>query len=350
MPPTPGAAPPAADLESYAARIAPDRLAPLWERMSGLVTPEPATPVVPALWDYDGVVRPLLMEAGRLITAAQAERRVLVLENPGLPGRSAATRSLYAGIQLVLPGEVAPAHRHTPSAVRFVLEGRGGYTTVAGERVLMQPGDFVTTPNWTWHDHGNETDEAMVWLDVLDPAIVNLLDACFSERAPEARQAAPSTPGANAARYGTNMLPVDWRPSAPASPVFSYPYARSREALAELARNEAPDICHGWKLRYVNPATGDHALPTIAAFLQLLPAGFASAPYRCTDGTIYAVVEGEGRTRVGDVALAWKPRDVFVVPAWARHVHETGREAVLFSASDRAAQDKLGLWREARER
>jgi hypothetical protein len=80
---------------------------------------------------------------GTLITAREAERRVLVLENPGLRGASSITRTLYAGLQLILPGEVAPSHRHTQSALRFVLEGKGAYTAVDGERASMHPGD-----NW----------------------------------------------------------------------------------------------------------------------------------------------------------------------------------------------------------
>jgi gentisate 1,2-dioxygenase len=347
----PASSPPSrapADRAAFYERIAEHNLAPLWEVLDELVTHEPASPAVPTLWDYDNTVRPRLFEAGGLITAAEAERRVLILENPGLPGQSAATRSLYAGVQLILPGEIASAHRHTQSAIRFVLESRGGYTTVEGERVLMAPGDFVTTPAWTWHDHGNETSEPLVWVDVLDVQLVTLLDASFSERAAEARQSAPSSSGANDARYGANMLPVDWSPARPASPVFSYPYARARAALAEMARNGAPDACHGWKFRYIDPATGDFALPTIAAFIQLLPKGFRSAPYRCTDGAVYVVAEGEGETRVEDQVLAWKPRDIFVVPSWARHTHRASSEAVLFSASDRSAQLKLGLWREER--
>ena len=101
-----------------------------------------------------------MMESGGLITAKEAERRVLILENPGLPGQSRITNSLFAGLQMILPGEVAPAHRHTPSALRFIIEGHGAYTAVEGERTLMEPGDFVITPPWTWHDHGNESDQA----------------------------------------------------------------------------------------------------------------------------------------------------------------------------------------------
>lgn len=339
---------PAADRQAFYDRLAPHNLAPLWESLHSLVSRTPASAAVPAHWDYDGVVRPYIMESGALITAKEAERRVLILENPGMPGQASITPSLYAGLQLILPGEVAPAHRHTQSALRFIVEGHGAYTAVEGERTLMQPGDFVITPSWTWHDHGNETATPMVWLDGLDIPILKLFSASFAEPANADSQSVTRPPGDSPARYGQNMLPVDWRPTGPASPVFSYPYARSREALATMARNGAPDACHGYKLRYVNPATGGHAMPTIGAFLQLLPAGFATASYRATDGTIFSVVEGEGETIVGDTTIRWKPRDVFVIPSWHRHTHRAGSEAVLFSFSDRPVQEALALWREER--
>ena len=334
--------------QAYYERIADHGLAPLWERLHGLVTRSPATPTLPALWDYDAVLRPALMQAGGLITAREAERRVLILENPGMRGQSCITRSLFAGLQLIMPGEVAPAHRHTQSALRFIIEGRGAYTAVEGERALMEPGDFVITPSWTWHDHGNDTDEPMVWLDGLDVPIVRLLDASFQESANSESQIEARPVGDSVARFGNNLFPVDWRPATRHSPVFSYPYARTREALATLARNGDPDCCHGHKLRYVNPASGGSPMPTIGAFMQLLPRGFAGAPYRATDGTVFVCVEGQGETVLDDTTLRWKPRDVFVVPSWARHRHHAASEAVLFSFSDRPLQDTLGLWREAR--
>ncbi len=339
---------PAADRQAFYGRLAPHNLAPLWESLHSLVSRTPTSAAVPAHWDYDGVVRPYIMESGALITAKEAERRVLILENPGLPGQASITPSLYAGLQLILPGEVAPAHRHTQSALRFIIEGHGAYTAVDGERALMQPGDFVITPSWSWHDHGNETATPMVWLDGLDIPILKLFSASFAEPANADSQSVTRPPGDSPARFGQNMLPVDWRPTGPASPVFSYPYARSREALATMARNGAPDACHGYKLRYVNPATGGPAMPTIGAFLQLLPAGFATAPYRATDGTIFSVVEGEGETLVGDTTIRWKPRDVFVIPSWHRHTHRAGSDSVLFSFSDRPVQEALALWREER--
>jgi gentisate 1,2-dioxygenase len=328
-------------------RIAPGNLAPLWEQLHNLVTPVPRPACLPAIWHYREV-RPHLLRAGRLITAHEATRRVLMLMNPGLRGEASITGSLFAGLQLILPGEVAPAHRHTQSALRFVIEGHGAYTAVDGERTAMQPGDFVITPSWTWHDHGNDTQEPMVWLDGLDVQLVNLLNASFAETYPDEIQPVTRPEGDSLARFGHNLLPVDWKPAVKTSPVFNYPYARSREALAALAGNGDPDPYHGHKLRYVNPATGDYAMPTIGTFLQLLPSGFETRPYRSTDGTVYVAVEGTGETRVGDTVLRWEPRDILVVPSWMPHSHRSDSEAVLFSFSDRPVQEKLGLWREAR--
>ncbi|HLY44059.1 MAG TPA: gentisate 1,2-dioxygenase [Stellaceae bacterium] len=338
--------------QAFYEKLAPLHLAPLWEKLHHLVTPEPVTDSLPHLWPYREV-RPHLLQAGGLITAMEATRRVLILENPGLHGKAQITDSLFAGLQLILPGEVAPAHRHTQSALRFIIEGSGAYTAVDGERTVMEPGDFVITPSWTWHDHGNDSAEPMVWLDGLDIQIVRLLGASFAEPGAADMQAVTRPEGDSAARFGHNLLPVDWKPEVKTSPVFNYPYGRSREALAALAKNAAPDPYHGHKLRYVNPASGEPAMPTIGTFIQLLPQGFASLPYRSTDGAVYVCVEGEGETRVsapgvGDTVLRWGPRDIFVVPGWMAHTHHAAKEAVLFSFSDRPVQEKLGLWREAR--
>ncbi|HXP05250.1 MAG TPA: gentisate 1,2-dioxygenase [Stellaceae bacterium] len=333
--------------QAFYDRIAPANLAPLWEQLHSLVTPEPVTKVQPAIWRYRDV-RPHLMRSGSLITAQEATRRVLMLMNPGLGGQASITGSLFAGLQLIMPGEVAPAHRHTQSALRFIIEGHGAYTAVDGERTLMEPGDFVITPSWTWHDHGNDTSEPMVWLDGLDVQIVNLLNASFAEGYPDDTQPVSRPEGDAFARYGHNLLPVDWKPKVKTSPVFNYPYTRTREALGALAKNGAPDPYHGHKLRYVNPTSGEFAMPTIATFIQLLPTGFVSLPYRATDGIVFVCVEGAGETRIGDTVLTWEPHDIFVVPSWASHTHHTRAESVLFSFSDRVVQEKLGLWREAR--
>lgn len=335
------------DRQAFYDAIAPENLRALWPVLGDLVTREPGSGCRPHLWRYD-LVRARLMEAAELITAEEAERRVLILENPGLEGSSRATTSLYCGVQLVMPGEVAPAHRHTQSALRFVLEASGGYTAVGGEKTVMRYGDFVITPNWAWHDHGNDSDAPVLWLDGLDIPLVQFLDASFAERAPEATQKLDKPAGDSLARYGANMLPVDHAPSGVVSPIFSYPYERSREALETMRKSEAWDPCHGLKMRYINPVDGGWAMPTIGPMLQLLPAGFRTEPYRSTDATVFVGVEGSGRAHVGGQVFDWGPRDVFVCPSWQEIVHEVDEDAVLFSYSDRPVQEKLGLWWERR--
>ena len=335
------------ELKALYERLGRKNTAPLWEVLGEIVTPQPRAGCVAALWKYDEI-RELLMDAGALISAQEAERRVLVLENPALRGESQITPTLYAGVQLVMPGETAPTHRHSASALRFVLEsGDGAYTAVDGERTTMHAGDFILTPSWTYHDHGNPGGAPAIWLDGLDIPMVNLFSASFAEHHPDETQPVTRPEGDALTRYGRALMPVDFTPGR-RSPLLSYPYAESRDALDRLARNGPVHPAHGVKLQYVNPATGGYPMPTIAAFLQLLPAGFESAPYRSTDATIFCVAEGHGTSRVGDAQFAWGPRDIFVAPSWQPVSHTPlGGEAVLFSFSDRPAQKALGLWREA---
>jgi len=335
-------------LKALYQRLSAKNTAPLWEVLGEIVTPQPRAGCVPALWRYDEV-RALLMDAGALISAQEAERRVLVLENPSLRGQSQITPTLYAGVQLVMPGETAPTHRHSASALRFVLEsGDGAYTAVDGERTTMHAGDFVLTPSWTYHDHGNPSNEPAIWLDGLDIPMVNLFSASFAEHHPEEVQPVMRPEGDALSRYGAGLMPVDFTPE-PRSPMLSYPYARSRETLDRLQRNGPLHPVHGIKMQYVNPATGGYPMPTIAAFLQLLPRGFETTSSRSTDATIVCVAEGRGTSRVGDQIFTWGPRDVFVMPSWAPVAHTADEEAVLFSFSDRPAQKSLGLWREQHE-
>src|SRR5690242_7428624 len=331
-------------------RLEQKHAAPLWEVLSDLIPSQPRPSASPALWRYQEM-RSLLIEASSLITAKEAERRVLILENPSMPGTSLITQSLYAGLQLVAPRETTPTHRHVTSALRFVIESEGGYTAVDGERTTMHPGDFVITPSWTYHDHGNPGDKPVIWLDGLDLPIVNLLGTSFAEPHPEGLQPMTRPEGDAQARYSENLLPLNYEPARLTTPVFNYTYARSREALDRLYRHGPPDACdacHGIKMQYANPATGGYPMPTIGAFLQLLPPGFRGAAYRSTDAAIYCVAEGSGRSTIGDQEFQWGKNDVFVVPSWCPVSHKAEKEAVLFSFSDRPVQKALGLWRESR--
>ena len=333
-----------AERREFYERLDKSGAAPLWEVLADIVRTEPRTACQPALWRYDEV-RPLIMESGKIITAKEAERRVLILENPGLRGQSRVTQSIYAGMQLVLPGEVAPSHRHTAAALRFIIEGTGAYTAVDGERTTMHPGDFILTPSWTYHDHGNPSNEPVVWLDGLDIPTVNHFDTSFAEHYPDETQPVARQEGDALVRYGANLLPLEYTP-AKRTPLLSYPYARSREALEQLRRNGPVHAAHGIKMQYVNPATGGYPMPTIGAFIQWLPSGFHGAAYRSTDATVYCCVEGRGRSQVGDGSFTWKEHDIFVVPSWTPVTHEAQQESVLFSFSDRPAQKALGIWRE----
>ena len=334
--------------QAFYDRISTQNLAPLWTSMANLITPEPRSPCQPASWRFADI-RAAMIEAGGLITAKEAERRVLVLENPGLRGQSKITTDLYAGVQLVLPGEVAPAHRHTQSALRFVLEGKGAHTVVSGERTMMHEGDFIITPPMAWHDHGNESDAPMFWLDGLDIPVVQFLDASFAEHMNDDAQPLTRRQDDSAARYGANMLPIDHARRGTSSPIFNYPYERSRAALEAMKHQAEWDACHGLKMRYANPETGGHAMATMGTFMQLLPKGFTTQAYRSTDATIVVPFEGRGRTHIGsDFTVEWGPRDVLVVPSWQSVRHEADEEAVLFSFSDRPIQEALGLFREDR--
>jgi gentisate 1,2-dioxygenase len=296
-------------------------LAALWT-MKGALTPEPVTRMVPHLWRWDEV-RGLVLRAGDLVSAKDAERRVLAYRNPGTAEHelARATDTLWAAVQMVLPGEVAPAHRHTPAALRFIIEGGGGYTVVDGERCDMEVGDVVLTPAWSWHEHGNAGETPVLWLDGLDLPVVGATHAVFTERG-----------GADA-------------PARPApAPIYKY-----ADALRELdgRRNEDGDPYDDLILEYRDPTSGGPALPTMSAHLQLLRAGTHTAAHRHTASVVYHVAQGTGRSMVEGTRLDWAPGDTFAVPVWAAHEHVSDREddAVLFSFSDAPVLEALGLLR-----
>ncbi len=330
--------------EAFYARIAKKDMAPLWKVMKNVVTKEPVTRTKPHVWHYDDV-KSLVMESGGLISAEEAERRVLILENPGMHGESRITNTLFAGVQMIMPGEVAPAHRHASSAIRFVLDGEGAYTAVEGEKAFMAPGDFVITANWAPHDHGNPGDKPMLWLDVLDFPAVNFYEASFAEHFDNATQETTRKDGDLLSFYGSGVLP-DGTQVMNRTPVINYTYARTRPIVERMMQSGDIDKRHGARVRYANPVTGGPVLQTMGAYLAMLPKGFKGEPYRATDGTVLVCVEGKGTTEVDGTVLEWGKNDVFVVPSWKRYAHKAQDQSVLFSISDRPAQEALGIWRE----
>jgi gentisate 1,2-dioxygenase len=337
-----------AQLDELYREMAPANLTPLWESLAQLVPPQPTSPAHVHCWNYNEA-RDFLLRAGDLISAEQAERRVLILENPGLGGQSAIIPSLYAGLQLILPGEAAPSHRHTQCALRFIMEGSGAFTAVGGEKAIMRPFDLILTPGWEWHDHGNTTDEAMIWLDGLDIPTVRHFDAGFAERLGKAAHAETAQPGHSVALYGHNMRPVrgstaDRRPAQ--QPLFHYPYAEWRPALAAMAMSAPVDPHLGHALEFLNPADGGSIMPTISAHVRLIPAGLTTEPRLSTDGTVFVVVEGAGVATIAGQEIQLKQRNIFTTPSWHELRLSAAQDLVLFGFSDRAAQEKLRLYRE----
>ncbi|WP_420607321.1 cupin domain-containing protein [Novosphingopyxis sp.] len=336
---------------AYYDRIAEHGLKALWNVMANFVTPAPVSPVKAATWEYDKV-RDYLMEAGDLISAEEAERRVLVLENPGLPGSSLLTRTLYIGFQLILPGEVAPAHRHTQNALRFVVEGEGAFTAINGEKVIMRPYDLVLTPNMYWHDHGNQTDRHMIWIDGLDLGLVQSLDGAFSERHHNGGAITETTPpGDPLNRHGRDPRPVD-ESSGDVPPgdhrLFHYPFKEWRANLAVMAQIGPPDQHLAYKSEFTNPVTAGAVMATMSAFAQLMPKGFKTQPMRTTESQAFFVVEGSGTLQIDGEPFALREGTTGVIPPWAETQCEADSDLVLFSFTDRTVQQKLDLWREAR--
>ena len=327
------------------------QVAPLWNYLSELIPTAPKSAAVAHLWRYRDL-RPELVRAGELVTAEEAERRVLMLLNPApeVAARGGTTGTLYAGIQLVLPGEVARAHRHVMGALRFLIEAEeGAATTVDGETVPMASGDLLLTPNWHWHDHHNASSSPVIWLDGLDIPLVNFFDACFFELYPDVRQP-PAHPGDHVAGlYSPGRLNPTWGKSVGgSSPLYRYRWADTEVVLREALQAEGSPT-DGALFEYTNPYTGGPVMPTLNAFVQALRPGQHTGAHRHTTSVVYHVVSGVGTSIVDGEALSWEQGDTFCVPSWACHEHENGsrrEEAVLFSFSNQYAYQSLGLYRE----
>ena len=330
------------DLESISS-------AALWTVQEDLLPSEPKSKAIPHIWRWKDM-RPRAMRAAQLIGTEDAERRVLMLLNPGLAGRVATTNSLFSGLQIVLPGEAARAHRHSPAALRFVIESDGGYTTVDGDQIPMNPGDLVLTPNWTWHDHGNNTGNPMIWLDGLDLPLTHLLEAVFFESYSEDVQPITQPTDSSLAMYGAGSLRPSWeRTTATHSPLMHYPWDQTWAALQRLATVADGSPYDGVILEYTNPNTGGPVMPTMGCHAQLLRPREATKAHRHTASAIYHVVEGEGYSIIDGQRLEWEDKDVFCAPGWAFHEHvntSSTRPAVLFSFTDAPVLQALSLLRE----
>jgi gentisate 1,2-dioxygenase len=337
---------PEAALQDFYAALQAQHVTPAW--ISGGVSIEPVSKAIPYVWHWRDL-RPQAIRAAELVGTAQAERRVLRLHNPALPGASA-SNTLVANIQIVMPGEIARAHRHSAAALRFIIEGQGGYTVVNGDRIPMYPGDLVLTPNWTWHDHANDTDAPMIWLDGLDTPLIRLLEAGFYEQYHQEVQPLGKGVALSSVKYGTGGLRPAWEPTpaTQSSPLWRYPLDQVRSTLERLVAEDHGSPFDGAILEYTHPLTGGPVMPTIACYMQMLRPGEHTQSHRQVCCTNYHVVEGSGYSLVGGQRLEWEDKDVFTIPTWTFHEHvNTGsRPAFLFSFSDAPVMKALDLYRE----
>ncbi|OQV06570.1 Cupin domain-containing protein [Cladophialophora immunda] len=314
------------EMQDFYRSLPSKHVEPLWLKLDKFVPPFPNPSATPAIWRFQEIL-PSLMEAGRIVPVEEAERRVLMLVNPGMSAPHT-TDTIYGGLQLVLPGEVAPAHRHSAFALRFVIEsGAGAYTAVEGEKIAMRRGDVILTPSWQWHDHGNEGAGPVIWLDGLDLPLFGAVPLNFGNPYPQPRY--PSTPVARC----TSQFP--WPPVENALTAAGGKYARY-------------DYRH---------ADGSHLSRTLSVQAERVPPGASSPETQETASFVYHVVEGEGFSTIlapGETAarkIEWTARDTFAVPAWSKVTHTNasreGKAAFLVAINDRPMVESLGLMRNA---
>lgn len=330
-----------------------------------LEIPEPRPQAVPHLWKW-AEVKPWLAQAYEGVSLEEVHRRTLAFRNPGLNGRPFAATSPFMSISMYFPGDEAGVHRHMASASRFLLEGEGGFTTVGGEKCVLERGDLVITPNGQWHDHGNDGQEPIVWVNVLDIPMTEFFNSVMTEwdyweTDPSSNSGEPikkkmqtisAPPGHSRRLFGSGGIVPRFGPERRGegahSPMFLYKWEDTAATLRAL-RDEAGSPYDGILVEYTDPVTGASVVPTLSFNAQLLRPGEETRTHRHTASAIYCVLEGEGYTEVDGKRLDWAENDLFVVPGWSWHHHvntKAGKDAVLYTVTDRPAQEKLGFYRE----
>jgi gentisate 1,2-dioxygenase len=339
-------------------------LVEFWEQRADVELLKPRSRARPYRWKWTDI-EPRLRVASKTVPIEECERRALVFANPGMEGKPYITNTLFAAYSLYNPGERAPVHRHTPSASRFVLDGDGGFTVVEGEKLKMSRGDLILTPTGTWHDHGNDGEEAVIWVDVLNVPLVESLNATifefdYSEQDEKSNSGQPVKRTLQTVRYpdghsshlystgGVKPLFVSHRRGPTEhSPMFIYRWKDTKAALESMCDYEGSPH-HGIIIEYVDPTTGGSVMPSMSFRCQMLRPREHTKPYRKMASQIYCVLEGEGSTEVDGTKLEWKRNDVFAVPNWLWHEHVNlgADNAFLYTVTDEPTMQKLGLYRE----
>jgi gentisate 1,2-dioxygenase len=322
----------------------------LWTVANKIEPWEPSSQSRAVIWRFADL-REHVLRSVSLVTPEKAGRRVIYLSNPGRQDVSAAVGWLYSGLQVMHPGECASTHRHSASALRFIMEGRGAYTIVDGHKMTLGANDFVLTPNGTWHEHGVAEDGLpCIWQDGLDIPFVNAMEANFYEVHPDLHQPVAHPVDAPTATWsGTALLPHAHGWTKPYSPLFKYEWEPTYAALRQLARVSEGSPYDGVLMHYVNPLTGGPVMPTLGASMQLLRPGQHTRAHRHTGSFLYQVAKGRGFSVIDGRRFDWQERDIFCVPSWSWHEHantQATEDACLFCFSDLPVMQALHLYRE----
>ena len=319
-------------------------LVPLWPSLRGVLPPGvPTRQTRPTHWAYS-TLRPLLLKAGELTPIEKAERRVLVLANPGHGLENMkASAAIYLGMQLLMPGEWAPSHRHTPNAVRMIVEGEGAYTTVDGEKCPMGRGDLILTPTGLWHEHGHDGTDPVVWLDVLDLPLVYYMEASYHING-ERQKVHPGEGHRQYARGGVAPTRMFGR-SSKAYPMLRYPWADTQAALQSLAADDPALECV--QVTYINPETGGDA-ENILGFhaLMLRPGQSLRLPAR-SPAQVFHVIEGQVEANIVDKTFRLVEADTCCAPGYEAVTLKNLRAdqpSYVFIADESPLHRKLGVY------
>jgi len=334
--------------KAYLDALKQQDLVPLWPFLRSFLPFDiPDRKAKPAHWCYSSV-RPLLLEAGELTPIEKAERRVLVLCNPGYPPEDAKiTPTIYIGLQYIKPGEVAPNHKHSPSAVRLVVEGTGGFTSVEGEKLPMEPGDLILTPPGLWHEHGHEGTGPVIWMDALDLPLVHGIEASYSVEG-EKQKIANMLDRSQTHYRGSGLLPYDSiGKTQPDYPLLRFPWRDVKSNLIDLSQVRNPgEIVH---LAYVNPHTGEECMPVLGFSALMLRAGEEIHMRRRSCSAVLHVVEGRGDVEIDGQAFKWDSHDIMAIPNHSKVVlrnNSSKSPAFLFLIDDAPLQRKMKIYEE----
>jgi len=339
-------------IEQLYADMEAEHMLPLWTQRGDLQPESPMPSAMPWVWRWADLL-PIAKRAGELIPVGRGgERRAISLANPGLGGRPYATPTLWAAIQYLGGHEVAPEHRHSQNAFRFVVEGEGVWTVVNGDPVAMRRGDFLLTPGWNFHGHHNETDQPMAWIDGLDIPFVHYADAGFFEFGSD-RVTDESTPHISRSEKlwaHPGLRPLSALEDTVSSPLAAYRWEHTEAALEQQLELEAAGhpatVEQGHAaVRYVNPTTGGDVMPTIRAQFHRLRAGTTTASRREVGSSVYQVFDGAGTFLIDDVEHQVERGDMVVVPSWSSMSLTTDDGLDLFGFGDQPIIERLGLAR-----